>query len=126
MNMTRKMVTTSRPKITRSIWEETRFIFLKEIAHSVCRHDIPDELIINVDQTSSKFVPTDNVTMAVKGTKHIPRTGANDKRGITVTLSVTLYNASIPINLQGKDSEITSFCGISGGFFLVLQQKPLE
>ena len=65
MNMARRMVTTSRPKITRSIWEETRFIFLREIAHAVSWHDIPDELIINVDQTPSKFVPTDNVTMAV-------------------------------------------------------------
>ena len=65
MNMTRRMVTISRPKTTRSICEETRFIFLKEIAHAVCWHDIPDELIINVDQTASKLVPTDNVTMAV-------------------------------------------------------------
>ena len=93
MNMARRMVTTSRPQITRSIWEETRFIFLREIAHAVSWHDILDELIINVDQTPSKFVPTDNVTMAVRGTKHIPRIGANDKRGIAVTLSETLSQA---------------------------------
>ena len=44
MNMTRRMFTTSRPKTTRSIWEETRFTFLKEIADAVCWHDVPDEL----------------------------------------------------------------------------------
>ena len=74
------MVTTARPKFACSIREETRFIFLKEIAHAVSWHDILDELIINVDQTAPQFVPTDNVTMDVQGTKHIPRTGANDKR----------------------------------------------
>ena len=63
MNMTRRMVTASRPKITHSIWEEAHFIFLKEMAHAVCWNDIPDKLIINVDQTASKFVTTDNVTI---------------------------------------------------------------
>jgi len=93
------MVTTSRPKITRSILEETCFILLREIAHAVNWHDIPDELIINVDKSPSKFVPTDNVTMAVRGTKHIPRTGANDKRGITVTLSETLSGIMLHFSL---------------------------
>ena len=41
--------------------------------------------IINVDQNPSKFVPTDNITMAEKGTKNIARKGGSDKRGITVT-----------------------------------------
>ena len=99
MNRVRRMVTTSRPKITRSIWEETRFIFLEEIAQAVSCHD---ELIINVDQNPSKFVPTDNVTMAVRGTKHIPRTGGNDKRGITVILSETLNGAMLPFQLIYK------------------------
>ena len=34
---------------------------------AVKKHNIPDELIINVDQTPSKYVPTDNKTMARKG-----------------------------------------------------------
>ena len=112
MNMSRRMVTISRPKITRSIWEETRFVFLQEIAHAVSWHDIPDELIINADQTSSKFVPADNITMAVKGSKHIPRKGANDKRGITATLLETLNGVMLPFQLiyKGKKKEITSIC----------------
>ena len=60
------MITTSRPTITHSIWVEARFIFLHEFAQAVLEHEIPDELVINVDQTPLTFVPTDNITMAEK------------------------------------------------------------
>ena len=120
MNMSRRMVTTSRPKITRSIWEETRFVFLQEIAHAVSWHDIPDELIINADQTPSKFVPTDNITMAVKGSKHIPRKGANDKRGITATLLETLNGVMLPFQLiyKGKTKRSLPSVEFPEGFSL--------
>ena len=67
MGYTCRMVTTSRPVITRTLWLETRDRFLNEIAEAVATYNIPDQLIINVDQTPSKFVPTENVTMAEKG-----------------------------------------------------------
>ena len=44
-------VTTSRSVITRSLWAEMRSQFLHEITDKVF-HNIPDELIINVDQTA--------------------------------------------------------------------------
>ena len=66
LNFKRRMVTTSRPTITHSIWVEARFIYLNEIAQAVSEHERPDELVINVDQTPPKFVPTDNITMAEK------------------------------------------------------------
>ena len=55
MNMSRRMVTTSRPIVTRALWNEVRDQFLNEIVAAVALHNIPDELIINVDQTPSKF-----------------------------------------------------------------------
>ena len=85
MKFSRRAVTTSRPVITRSLWVEVRSQFLCEITAKVLKHNIPDELIITVDQTPSKFVATDNVTMAAKGGKDISRAGATDKRAITVT-----------------------------------------
>ena len=42
---------------------EVRSQFLYEITNKVLKHNIPDELIVNVNQTLSKFVATDNVTM---------------------------------------------------------------
>ena len=67
MKFSHRAVTTSRPVITRSLWVEIKLQFLYEITDKVLKHNIPDELIINVDQTPSKFVATDNVTMAAKG-----------------------------------------------------------
>ena len=71
MNFTRRIVTTSRPIVTKSLWIETRTQFLHDIAHAVANYDIPNELIINVDQTPSKYVPTESVTMTEKNSKHI-------------------------------------------------------
>ena len=67
-------------------------------------HKIPDELIISVDQNPSKYVPTENVTMTEKNSKHIPRKEGNYKRAITATLSETLSGTILPFQLiyQGK------------------------
>ena len=90
MKFLRRAVTTSRPVITRSLWAEGRSQFLYEITDKVLQHNIPDELVINVDQTASKFVATNNITMAAKGEKHISCAGTTDKRAITVTLCESL------------------------------------
>ena len=60
------------------------------IVSAVMKYEIPDEIIINIDQTPSKFVPTENVSMAETGTKHVSKKGGNDKGGITVALAQTL------------------------------------
>ena len=64
MNFSHSTFTTSRPVITRSLWVEKRSQFLHKITNKVLQHNISDKLIINVDQTASKFVVTDNITMA--------------------------------------------------------------
>ena len=64
--------------------------FLHDIVSVTIEDEIPDELIINVDQTPSKFVPTENVTMAEKNSTHVSKKGASDKHGITVTFAETL------------------------------------
>ena len=56
--------------------------------------EIPDEIIINVDQTPSKFVTTENVTIA-----ETSRKGRNDKRSITVTLAQSLSGEIFPFQL---------------------------
>ena len=90
LNFSRRCSTTLRPAITRIIWNEVRHIFLHDIAEAVIKYNIPDELILNVDQTPSKYVSVDRITMAEKGSKHVSKKGVDDKRAITVTLSETL------------------------------------
>ena len=95
MKFSCRAVTTSKPVITRSLWAEVRSQFLHEITDKVLQHNSPDELIINVDQTPSKFVATNNITMAAKREKNISRAGATDKRAINVTLCESLYGCML-------------------------------
>ena len=120
MNSTRRMVTTSRPVITQSTWLEVKAKFLHDIVSAVIEHKVPDELTINVDQTPSKYVPAENVTMAEKNSKHIPRKGGNDKRAITVTLAETLSGTILPFQLiyQGKTRRSLPAVKLPAGFSL--------
>ena len=79
MNLSPGMEIDSRPTITRSVWLKVRTQYLHDIVDSVVTYNIPNELIINVDQTSSKYVITENVTMAEKRSGHVARKGADDK-----------------------------------------------
>ena len=78
MKFSRRASTTSRPVITHSLWIEAKSQFLHEIYDKVLLYNIPDDLIINADQTQSKYVVIDNVTIAAKGEKHISGNGFND------------------------------------------------
>ena len=112
MKFSRQAVTTSRPIIARSLWVEVMSQFLYEISQKVFQYNNPDELIIKADQTPSKFVATDNITMATRGAKHISRARATDKRAITVTLCESLDGLMLPFQLIYRYL-ISIFCGDS-------------
>ena len=125
MNLSQGMVTTSRPTATRSIWLETRMQYLHDIVQVVVSHSIPDELIINADQTPSKYVPKANVTMAEKNSKHVARKGVNDKRGITVMLGGSLSGEILPMQLiyKGKTNRSLPSIKFLAGFALTYNEK---
>ena len=70
-----------------------------QIAEAVATYNIPDQLIINIDQTPSKFVRTENVTMAEKNSQHVAEKGGNDKWGMTLTLAETLDWTPLPFQM---------------------------
>ena len=49
-------------------------------------------MIINIDQTLLKYVPTGNFTLAAKGSTTVTVEGGSDKRCITGTFGVTFTN----------------------------------
>ena len=102
LNFSGRCATTSRPAISRVIWNEIRHLFLYDIAEAVLKYNIPDELIINVDQTTSKFVSVDKMTMAEKGSKHVSKKGVDDKLAITATL-VRFYLFNLFTSVRRKD-----------------------
>ena len=99
--------------------------FLHEITDKVLQSNIPDELITSVDQTASKFVATDNITMAAKGEKHISRAGATDKRAITVILCESPDGCLLPFQLihTGKMERSLPDFTSPDGFCLAFHQK---
>lgn len=93
---------------------------------AIVEDEIPDEL--NLDQTPSKFVPTDNVRMAEKSSKHVSRKGSNDKCKITVTLAETLSGQILPFPViyTGKTSHSLPHVKFPAGFCLSYNEKALE
>ncbi len=85
-------------------FEEQKADFLKCIAEKVKKYKIPDELIINFDQTGMKIVPVSNWTLDLKGGKQVAITGKDDKREVTALLAVNLRGDVLPpqIIYQGK------------------------
>ena len=88
MNFSWRAATTSRSIVTQSLWEEINTQYLHDITSVVRTYNIPDELILNADPTPLKYVSATNVTMAEKGTVHIPVRGGDNKRAITVTVFI--------------------------------------
>ena len=48
MNLTRRIVTTSRPAITKATWLEVKATFLHDIVSAIVEDEIPDELILTL------------------------------------------------------------------------------
>ena len=52
--------------------------------------EIPQDLILNWNQTAVHYVPVSNWTMAVEGSKKVAIAGIDDKRQITLVLAGTM------------------------------------
>ena len=120
MNFVRRIVTTSRPVVTEALWIEIRTSFLHGICTLVQTHNIPYELIINIDQTPSKYVPFSSVTMAEKKSKHVPKQGADAKAAIILTLAETLSGDMLPFQMiyTDKTSHSLPTAELPEGFLL--------
>ena len=63
------------------------------------KHSIPHSLILNTDQTPSKYVPSARYTLAQKNSKEVPVAGGADKRTITATFVEKLDSKFLPMQL---------------------------
>ena len=95
-------------------FQEQKQRFLDLIASAVKTHDIPSDLIINIDETGLRVVPVDKWTLDRKGVEQVALTGQEDKREITCVLGCTLSGKLLPpqVIYQGK-TERCHPCGIS-------------
>ena len=78
---------------------EIEFLFHHEIVTTMEKHNILGSVIINIDQTLLKFVPTSNSTLIEKGAMSVTMDGGSDKRCITGTFSIMFSNEFLPMQL---------------------------
>ena len=79
---------TTSGKLPSRLFDESKEIFLADIAAKVVMNEVPKELIINRDQTGLSIVPTSDWTMEKRGTKMVPIANTDDKRQLTAVLQV--------------------------------------
>ena len=88
MGYVRRLAITGKVEISEKLKAETGTVYLYGIVQKINEHKIPSSIIINLDQTPSKFVPGWNETLAKKGCKSVLIAGSTDKRMITATFSI--------------------------------------
>ena len=106
MGFVRRIKTTRKVHIPVGAQKEAELKFLHQIVNQVEKYQIPPSLIINFDQTSSKYVQVSSMNMVKRGETNIPIVGANDKRSITATFSITFDNTFLPMLLNSRDTII--------------------
>ena len=103
MGFKRRMRTTGKLKILEGARKQAKLFYLRDIS-ILEKHDIPSHFVMNLDQTSLKYVPAMNHTMAKKNSSSVPIIRWSDNRSMTGTFIVTLDGQLLPIQLiyRGK------------------------
>ena len=73
--------------------------FKKSIATVVYDHDIPSDLVINLDRAPLFYVFSQKCTFNLNGVTNVPIKSANDKRQITTTFTVSTTINLLPTQL---------------------------
>ena len=87
MGFVRRMATTGKVQISEKVRQEMEWTY---VVSTIENKKMPKSLVINLDQTPSKYVPGCNKTLASKGAKSVSIAGSTDKRTITATFSITM------------------------------------
>ena len=99
MGFVRRRGTTAKLEIPDGAFKEAQLLFTHNIVSKVDKYNIPDSLIINIDQTPTKYVPVSRSTLAKKNSKAVAIKRSSDKRRITVTFSITFSGKFLPMQL---------------------------
>jgi hypothetical protein len=98
MGWTWRRNTTSASKLPAD-WESQGHDMAYMIAALVKTYDIPEELIINFDQTTLHIRPSTDQTYDIKGVKDVKSLGKDDKRQITCTVNSATSGDLLPLQL---------------------------
>ena len=108
MELARKIKTTGKVEIAEGAKKEAKFLYFhNDIVAIVEEHEIPPNLIMNLEQTPLECVPMSHYTMTKKGAKSVPIAGSTDKSCITRSLVITLAGDLLTLQLiySGKTTQ---------------------
>ena len=94
-----RMATTARITISPALLGEVKLEFQCKMRKLLPRHGIPEDLIINFDQTPSPYIGTASRTYHEKGTSYVPLIGKAKKKQINGTLTVTISDFFLSVQL---------------------------
>ena len=121
----RRTATTSKVEVPASAKKEAGLQHHYRIVSIVEKYGIPPSLVLNSDQTPSKYVQVGRFTMVPKNTNKVGIAGSSDKRCITLTLTVTLEGKTLPFQIiyQGKTKQSLPKVVFPEGFSLSANLK---
>ena len=99
MNFVQRKVTTAKSKHSAAEFNRLKEKFLADVEATVKMEEIPPELILNLDQTGIRIVPSRTWTMEQQGSKRVEIIGANDKRMITAVFCGSLAGNFLPLQI---------------------------
>ena len=128
MGFAQSMKTTGKVEIPGGARKEVKLLYLHNVVVLLEEHEIPRELVMNLDQTPLKYVPVSHHTMAEKGTKSVANAGSADERCITGTFVITLKGDFLPVKLiyGGKTAQSLPRFKFPESFSLNVNPKALQ
>ena len=99
MDWVKRKGTTGKLEPSAQFLAEEKFIFQGAILTVVYNHDIPSDLVINLDQTLLSYISPGKYTFNFKGAENVPIKGVDDKRGITATFAISATGKFLPMQL---------------------------
>ena len=102
MERSERKGTTSKIGSSKQFLLEEKLTFQRHIALIIEEHDIPKELILNLDQTPLSYVSPGKYTFNPKGAKTMPFKSIDDKRQITAAF--TIYQTTNPTHLRWENA----------------------
>ena len=101
--MCRRKATTEKIPVNPGLLKEAKLHFQRQIKQMQEWHQIPDDLVINFDQTPLSYVCIPNHTLHFKGGKSVPLVGKGKCKQITGTFSPTKSGIFLPMQLIYQD-----------------------
>ena len=120
MGFNRRAATTGKVDIPHGARKEAELTFLHDIVSKEENNKVPPSMILNLDQTPSKYIQSSRYTMESKGSKSVAIARSGDKRAITATFVITLEGSFLPMQLiyGGKTSKSLPAVEFPEGFSL--------